>query len=513
MQNLTKVKVPRLGRNRLGVFYVRYPSLLDERGRRKVVQQSLRTKDPATAKLLALRFCLYLAGGGAVSSSDPKEGVSPWTANIETGEFSASGEDDHRLLMGFLADNKDLLLQLQALKAKSQGSAPAAVVPASVLALPLSSTAPVQEQLSLQRAVELHLAAEAKTLNSEHTLHEKRVLFADFMTVFPAELWIGAISASQVATRWTPVEMARPNKKRKGEGLSLARLEKRRGYLLKFFTWAKASGFYVGDNPMQAKIATKKQVRESTESYAEFTADDLAAIFGRDYITLMDKPDWYWIPLLGLFSGARLSEPCNLLVADFEEVEGVKTYRIRKGKNKASQRLVPVHPTLLDLGLWDFVQALRARGAIHFVPHRPAKIRSKSVGREFGVLLDRCGIKDKSKVFHSFRSTAITDLYNAGANPAAVRKAVGHTSAAVSGAHGGYIRGQLLKALEEAIEKLQFPSIDFAKLRLADPTFKAFFDEEDAKAADPKLQERLRKRKAHEEARARRQAGLPLQRA
>ena len=103
MQNLTKVKVPRLGRNRLGVFFVRYPSFLNEGGRRKVVQQSLRTKDPGTAKLLALRFCLYLAGGGAGSSSDPKEGVSPWTANIETGEFSASGDDDHRLLMGFLA--------------------------------------------------------------------------------------------------------------------------------------------------------------------------------------------------------------------------------------------------------------------------------------------------------------------------------------------------------------------------------------------------------------------------
>lgn len=508
-QNL-RIKAPRLGRNRLGVFFVRYPSFLDDLGRRRVVQQSLRTKDPAAAKLLALRFCLYLAGGGAVSSSDPKQGVSPWTANVETGEFSASGEDDHRLMMSFLAENKDLLLQLQSLKAKPQvPAAPAAAAP-TLLALPEPGNPAVKEQVSLQRAVELHLKKEAKKLSAE-TLHEKRVLFADFMAVFPPELWLGAITPGQVATRWTPVELDRPNKKHEGKGLSLARLEKRRGYLQKFFTWAKESGFYVGDNPLAAKIATKKEIRDTTTHWAEFTADDLGRIFGPLYVATMDKPDWYWIPLLGLFSGARLSEPCNLAVSDFEEVEGVKVFHIQKGKTRASKRTVPVHPTLMDLGLWDYVEALRARGATHLVPHRPENKRSKSVGREFGVLLEKCGITDSTKVFHSFRSTAITDLYNADANPAAIRKAVGHASSAVSGAHGDYIRGVLLQALREAIEKLQFPTIDFAQLRRADPTFKAFFDEEDAKKADPKFQEKLRKQQRHEEAKARRMAGLPPQ--
>lgn len=197
-----------------------------------------------------------------MSSSDPKQGVSPWTANVETGEFSADGEDDSRQLMAFLAEHKDLLLEMRALKAGTAPTAPPSVVPPSMLALPVPAMAPVHEQLTLQRAVDLHLAAEAKTLEAEQTLHEKRVLFADFLAVFPPDVWIGAITPTQVATRWTPAELARPNKKHEGKGLSLSRLEKRRGYLLKFFTWAKSSGFYVGDNPMQAKIATKKQIRE-----------------------------------------------------------------------------------------------------------------------------------------------------------------------------------------------------------------------------------------------------------
>lgn len=102
-----------------------------------------------------------------MSSSDPKQGVSPWTVDVETGEFSASGEEDHRLMMAFLAENKDLLLQLRALKAKPQAPATPPLVPPSVLALPIPAAAPVQEQRSLRRAFDVHLAAEAKTLEAE----------------------------------------------------------------------------------------------------------------------------------------------------------------------------------------------------------------------------------------------------------------------------------------------------------------------------------------------------------
>ena len=61
MQNLRQLKVPRLGRNRLGVFFVCDRSVLVDQGRRRLVQQSLRTIDPNLAKLSAQWFCLNLA--------------------------------------------------------------------------------------------------------------------------------------------------------------------------------------------------------------------------------------------------------------------------------------------------------------------------------------------------------------------------------------------------------------------------------------------------------------------
>lgn len=54
------IKVPRLGVNRFGVYYVR-SSAPDAAGQRTVViQRSLRTKNPQIAKRLALQYCLDL---------------------------------------------------------------------------------------------------------------------------------------------------------------------------------------------------------------------------------------------------------------------------------------------------------------------------------------------------------------------------------------------------------------------------------------------------------------------
>jgi hypothetical protein len=61
-------KVPRLGKSRNGVFYVR--SLWrDSTGKRHLRQQSLGTKDPLLAQAIALRFCLTLTEAKAMKKT------------------------------------------------------------------------------------------------------------------------------------------------------------------------------------------------------------------------------------------------------------------------------------------------------------------------------------------------------------------------------------------------------------------------------------------------------------
>lgn len=173
-------------------------------------------------------------------------------------------------------------------------------------------------------------------------------------------------------------------------------------------------------------------------------------------------------------------------------MDGVKCFRIQEAKTVESKRTVPVHSQLLALGLWDYVQALKDKGETFLIPHRPqdpagakkAERKAhpeKMMGRQWNIWVKQCGITEKQKVFHSFRSTVITDLHNADANVAAIQKSVGHTSAAMAGVHGQtYVRDIALKNLQTAVELMKHPQVNFEALKLADPTFSAFFAREEA---------------------------------
>lgn len=251
---------------------------------------------------------------------------------------------------------------------------------------------------------------------------------------------------------------------------------------------------------MAQEMATKNEIRDATTPYKEFTSEDLLKLFGSGYTTHMNKPDWYWPPLIALFSGARLGELGNLQLRTFEIRDGVMVFEILDGKTNASKRSVPVHSQLIELGLWDFAESLRVRGVTHFIPHRPEDTREKSGGEMWGKWVERCGILDKGKVFHSFRSTAITDLHVAEAGHAQIRRTVGQATEGTQGAHGRYIRGLPLQNLQKTIEKLTHPEIDFSLLKLPDPTFKAFFDDHFSKINSPGHKARLQKKLNHEQA-------------
>ncbi|MFM0347314.1 site-specific integrase [Paraburkholderia sp. RL17-347-BIC-D] len=89
----------------------------------------------------------------------------------------------------------------------------------------------------------------------------------------------------------------------------------------------------------------------------------------------------YWVPLLELFQNLRPEEACQLEISDVGNIDGTPALRVeevieieegddgrrpllrRKSvKSSASQRWLPVHQTLLDLGWAEFV-ASRQRGA------------------------------------------------------------------------------------------------------------------------------------------------------
>ena len=84
------LRVPRLGINRFGVYYVR-SSANDATGRRRVTQQSLGTKDPLLAKVLALKFSLNLVTKDLMADLR----IQNYEIDLASGKVTASGAEDH----------------------------------------------------------------------------------------------------------------------------------------------------------------------------------------------------------------------------------------------------------------------------------------------------------------------------------------------------------------------------------------------------------------------------------
>ena len=509
------IKVPRLGINRFGVYYVRSSSL-DATGRRKVSQQSLDTKDPQLAKVLALKFCLNLVSGDVLS--DFRKKLDRYEFDLATGKAKSDGADDHARMLEAMKAMQDVLTlqsklqpQVSAVSARVSQVASGPAADLVALASQLVGKAmpglpkPNDVGLKLRQALDMHLEEEAPRLKKAETVAEKRVLFQEFSEHF-GDIHLNELTKIDISERWRKAEFTRPNKKRKGQTLSLARLEKRRGYLAKFFEWAIARGSYVHANPAKQLMGTKKEIRAKQRPWAEFTEDDLKCLFGEHYRARMTEPDWYWLPLIALYSGARLAEIANLTLGDIVAVEGTKVMMIADAKTPSGVRTVPVHSALLELGLWTYVENLRNLGFDRLLPNRPAHKPEKMAGRMWGKWISECGITDDAKVFHSFSSTAITDLHNAEASHAGIHRAVGHATAGIKGTHGKYVRGIQLKLLKDVIEKLQHPTVNIATLKRDDPGFGEVLEELRRKATDPSEIAKKERLARHRQMRAEREA-------
>jgi integrase len=522
MRNVQNLKVPRLGKNRHGVFYVR-ASALDPEGKRRVSQHSLSTKDPHLARVLALRFCLTLAegvelkktGGIADLLSLHTNPLKVTTATGEVVDFDPSNPAEVAYADKLLSQAREQANALYKSGATLQEAMAATAPTRPALSMPIAPT----QGAMLKEALEQHLAEEAQHGHVSKTMGDKKKVYADFLAFF-GDIPLNDITREEVGRNggWRTLEFRRPNEKSKDPNAkrSGVTLDKRRNFLSKFFDWAHEAGKYHRPNPLSQKMATKAEMKAQRTPWAEFTDGDIKALFCPAYAQAMNKPDFYWLPLMALFSGARLGELARLELSTFEEVDGVKCYRIQDGKTLESRRTVPIHSRLLALGLWEYAQALKAKNATFLIPHRPhdpagtkkenrTKDPEKMTGRQWGKWVGECGITDKAKVFHSFRSTAITDLRNTEANTAAIKRSVGHTTPDMGGAHGGYVRGIVLKTLQKAVEHLTHSQVDFEALKLADPTFSEFFALEDAKNKTPKALENAERKERNLKAKAERE--------
>ena len=226
-----------------------------------------------------------------------------------------------------------------------------------------------------------------------------------------------------------------------------------------FMNWCKANG-YIQDNPL---TGLKMMTGSAKEARLSFEQHDLITLLDLDALkTEARKHPWrYWIPLLGRHTGARLEELCQLRTDDFVEQQGILCIRIddssegKNLKNASSRRMLPIHPSLIELGLLRHVESARATGAHRLFPELEP-VRGKlghAPSKWFGRYKVKRGIDDSKKTFHSFRHTLIDDLRDAGVQDSLIKRIVGHEDSAVT--FGVYGSRTPLKAMLEALQHIK----------------------------------------------------------
>jgi len=229
------------------------------------------------------------------------------------------------------------------------------------------------------------------------------------------------------------------------------------------FTWAEKHG-HTNTNPFRGlKMKEKKLPHEKREV---FTESDLQSLFGSPvYVNGKRKhPYYYWLPLIALYSGARIEEICQLRLTDIHEEAGGWVFDIndetendKKLKTLSSKRLIPIHSKLIDAGILDYCTKLKQKKETRLFPELKHQRDgySQSASKWFGRYRITNGVPHKRKNFHSFRHTVANHLKQKNVTKEQIAAILGHKDESVT--TGLYGKAYTSDVLRPVIEMLDYP--------------------------------------------------------
>ena len=240
----------------------------------------------------------------------------------------------------------------------------------------------------------------------------------------------------------------------------------------------------------------EKRVTSQSRSGAPFSAADVEAIFS-GYIYQGPIPNnrtkaypfWFWLPLVGYFTGARTNEIAQLDTTDIKNVDGHPCFdfcaddqsafeakRIKTGE----ARLIPIHPRLIELGLLEYVESQRRanqkkvfgdglsylRPRVSDTAHNKegwAKVAGKFFNESPKGYLVAMGVHtaNDGKSIYSFRHTLETNLCNARRDGRPVDQSIidaiiGHAPETIASKH--YDAGATIQQKLEALLHQPIPT-------------------------------------------------------
>lgn len=398
--------------SRHGIYYLRIERDGIERRR------SLRTRDPAQARAAAWRFGatihrMYTKIPDDLFTNFSEENAKLYKVILDEIEVEQLRKDQIEQELHAQARHPFLQPQVaQAMMAQMLAS-----LPQQLQQVQPPPAQPITPTMTVSGACKHYMNARAGQI-TEGTVRTWQSCFNKLTAAFGQRL-VHTIPATDVSA-----ELARL-----GITASPSTIKKDAQTWALLWTWLIDQG-YATTNPVKMPTWGRTQLvrlnQERGRDRLQYNANDIKILFAKDRLGSLARPEEAWLPVIALFTGARLEALCRLKPSDIT----AETIHFDAAHDKTGkERIIPLHPHLKDSGLVAFAQEIASHfGADSYLfPHlndvggRRGHYFSKIFGDHRKVLEI-----DAGKDFHSFRVTLISHMQANGC-PADLRRLyVGH---------------------------------------------------------------------------------------
>ena len=422
-----------LWKSRHGIYYIRISHCGID------IKRSLKTRDPLIAKSFAYKL--------GTNMTIPKELL----ANLLSGKL----------------DTKVYSIKSDGIEIKTDGTPEdhANVIEALKLAILLKNTSAqpntiphnsISKLWTLQACIDEYRAERGKSVESR-TNEAWDTDFRQLATGLGEESIVSQIHPDQYAAwRMKTVDHLVPTSQ-----------DTKNGVYKLFFEWCIERKRCTSNPVVILKL--NKNMRAELQSKGgkprfPYDKEDLYKIFNPELRATIKKPCLFWLPLIAFYSGARLEELGAIEFKDINEYEtGKWQVKIRKTKNKASKRTIPIHPEIINAGFINYLNDVKKTWPVAtsiFPYFKPVGDRlTHRFSQDYGTFKTSLGLTT-GKDFHSFRTTLIGCLKRNKAGDEIKRAYVGHENEGKKDEHAESY-GDKTPFLVAEIENDIFPKIDF----------------------------------------------------
>jgi site-specific recombinase XerD len=337
-------------------------------------KRSLQTNDKITAIFRAVKI-MELILSKTVKPEDFDLSVTRnYEIDLSKGIFRADGPEDHQMMM-------DALNSIQSIKQSvfhaDADKAPISPKPKIGLTMP--------EVLDKFFLVKSHLS------QATHHSYTKAVNeFSSFLRN-PSILNISVFDV----TKYQEYLAQKKNTTRT--------IDNKISVLRTVFNFAIKQRYMDSENP--AKERTLHSGKSKTQSgYGIFEFSEIKQIYRSEFLEKAreEDPDYYWVLILALLTGCRISEITSLTKEQIKITEtGVNYIKIIDSKTQAGERNIPISSNLIVSGFAEFIKD--KEGKIFKYNLRLGKGSGNAVGKKFKRHLEEVKVKGNKLVFHSLR--------------------------------------------------------------------------------------------------------------